>query len=649
MLPDMDRTALGIILAGLLALAAPTVAEDTYRSHPPMRPLPQPSRRALAEGPARYVDPANGADANPGTEGKPWRTLNHAIAQLKPGDTLYLRGGTYYEGVVLAAVGTKEQPITLRSFPGELAILDGGLSEFCTDPAKAWEPVAGGAAGEFRSTKAYSQGGGFGQFADSMIPFHRYLTFSDLRSANELYRQELNNRQEDPTGIYCGPGVRRNPETGRIHIRLAHTELAGLGPRHYRGETDPRKLPLVISGHDYALRIEGARHVRLEDLVVRGGERGAILITRHQEDISQDAEDLQLDGLTLYASGAALRATARRLRVVNCALRGHTAPWHSRFTVKNRAGAGYLVMAEGEDFEIAHCELTDHHDCITFHGLNGLRFHHNRIDNFDDDGIEPGPKKASGRTYVYQNHISRILNPFTAHANQPTFLDHEPGSGVYVYRNIIDLRQGTYRAPPAEPDPSGAFLNGPTQLVCHDHGSPIHAVYYVYHNTFLMPDGGFRNYYGLSWGSHMRGTTRRVFNNIFLQVDGLPGLNFAGAAAADDFQADGNLLWGLHEGPSQTGDFFGKFRQSPLFAASKQTYPPGWGAHDQFADPRLMSLQADGNKPSDYRLQPNSPAIDAGVDLPAEWPDPLRDSDRGRPDIGALPLGAESLKVGMAQ
>jgi hypothetical protein len=33
--------------------------------------------------------------------------------------------------------------------------------------------------------------------------------------------------------------------------------------------------------------------------------------------------------------------------------------------------------------------------------------------------------------------------------------------------------------------------------------------------------------------------------------------------------------------------------------------------------------------------------------IPAEWPDPLRDSDEGQPDIGALPHGAEPWGVGI--
>ena len=45
----------------------------------------------------------------------------------------------------------------------------------------------------------------------------------------------------------CGPGVWYDMKTGRIHARLGHTNLAHLGDQNYRGETDPRKLPLVIA------------------------------------------------------------------------------------------------------------------------------------------------------------------------------------------------------------------------------------------------------------------------------------------------------------------------------------------------------------------------------------------------------------------
>ena len=86
-------------------------------------------------------------------------------------------------------------------------------------------------------------------------------------------------------------------------------------------------------------------------------------------------------------------------------------------------------------------------------------------------------------------------------------------------------------------------------------------------------------------------------------------------------------------------------RRSKTFEESKKRYPPGWGAHDLFADPKCEQLTED--KPLDVRLREGSPALDAGVELPAEWPDPLRPLDRGKPDVGALPLGAPPLTVGL--
>ena len=41
-----------------------------------------------------FVAPA-GNDANPGTEAKPFATVQRAQQDVAPGDTVFLRGGTY--------------------------------------------------------------------------------------------------------------------------------------------------------------------------------------------------------------------------------------------------------------------------------------------------------------------------------------------------------------------------------------------------------------------------------------------------------------------------------------------------------------------------------------------------------------------------
>src|SRR5687767_1730734 len=92
-----------LVAAGLLAAESPV-----YRSHPPVRPLPEPSLRPLTPGPARFVDSRKGNDAHDGSQDKPWKTAAYAVRQLGAGDTLYLRGGTYYEQVVVKQSGRPE-------------------------------------------------------------------------------------------------------------------------------------------------------------------------------------------------------------------------------------------------------------------------------------------------------------------------------------------------------------------------------------------------------------------------------------------------------------------------------------------------------------------------------------------------------------
>src|SRR5262249_31555303 len=151
---------------------------------------------------------------------------------------------------------------------------------------------AGGAEGEYVSTKTYpgvdrrnvphqflpgswepmwgieqERPLALGHFADSLVPLHGYRHLVDLRSSNESWIGGKGEMRD--TGIYGGPGLWFNRETDRIHIRLAHHKLEGLGTSAYRGETDPRMLPLVIAvgfGDD-VLRISGVKHVHLHGLV----------------------------------------------------------------------------------------------------------------------------------------------------------------------------------------------------------------------------------------------------------------------------------------------------------------------------------------------------------------------------------------------
>ncbi len=118
-----------------------TSQADVNRSKQASPGVPQ--KRA---GPIRYVatsgnDEWTGTLAEPNaqkTDG-PWRTIQYAARSAQPGDTVYIRAGTYYEWVRLNSSnsGTQAAPKTLAAYPGEQVTLDGAVYP------TAWQPYAG--------------------------------------------------------------------------------------------------------------------------------------------------------------------------------------------------------------------------------------------------------------------------------------------------------------------------------------------------------------------------------------------------------------------------------------------------------------------------------------------------------------------------
>jgi hypothetical protein len=601
--------------------------EKQFASHPPMRALPTPSDRPLAQGPTYFIDADKGDDAGDGSREKPFQTIAHALKKLQPGDTLCLRGGTYYQPCEVALQGTADQPITIRGFSGELAIIDAGIPEFFENPADAWQPAENGLPDEFVSSATYrGLEKVFGNFGDSMVPLHGYKNLIDLRSDNEFWNG--GGKLDTDWSIYCGPGIWYDQTSGRVHCRLAHTRMQALGPDNYRGQTDPRKLPLVVSAAPNALHIRLAQHVRIQDLVLRGARKCALNI--------EDSVGIQVENVVGYGSDPVVNLRGNRdVRLAHCQFRGIAAPWSFRSSHKYRGTAAYLLVARGDDatnqdIEIAHCELTDSHDGPFIGTMRGLKFHHNLVDNFNDDGVYLTAMSLGGDVHIYQNRISRCLHAFSFFGEYPV------GKGVWIYRNVVDLRAPVhYFEPSGEDDErfvareAGERYRFPSAgRLCGDHGGPTWEPIHFYHNTVISRDAAFRNYYALGWGGHMRNTQRWVMNNIFVQREGWPGAVVL-KEERDGLHAHANLHFGQGERPQ-----------------SDTRYTPP--ESDLFADPRLAGDFADWRQPADVALQGDTPAADAGSDIPKDWPDTLRDQDAGKPDLGALPRGVDASAIGPA-
>ena len=73
-----------------------------------------------------YYVATDGDDASSGLErGRAWRTVGHAAASVRAGDTILIAGGTYFEKVRVRVSGDKGLPIRFQSIPGEKVIFDG--------------------------------------------------------------------------------------------------------------------------------------------------------------------------------------------------------------------------------------------------------------------------------------------------------------------------------------------------------------------------------------------------------------------------------------------------------------------------------------------------------------------------------------------
>ncbi len=65
------------------------------------------------------------ADTNPGSEEKPFATVQHAADAAKPGDTIYVMAGRYHERIKVKTGGAQGRPIKFQAMPRRSAIIDG--------------------------------------------------------------------------------------------------------------------------------------------------------------------------------------------------------------------------------------------------------------------------------------------------------------------------------------------------------------------------------------------------------------------------------------------------------------------------------------------------------------------------------------------
>jgi hypothetical protein len=133
----------GTIVGRLIAIIVLSVFSAQFTSHtvslaapnlPPYKVyLPLVSNRdGNTQDPVgnQYYVSTIGSDSNPGTISQPWETLQKAVNVVVAGDTVFIRGGTYSERMIInARSGVQDNYITFQAYPNEIPVIDGtGIS-----------------------------------------------------------------------------------------------------------------------------------------------------------------------------------------------------------------------------------------------------------------------------------------------------------------------------------------------------------------------------------------------------------------------------------------------------------------------------------------------------------------------------------------
>ena len=402
-----------------------------------------------------------------------------------------------------------------------------------------------------------------------------------------------------------------------MHIRLSHTHNNIPGLADYTGEVDPRRVTLAITPKSLTtLRVQASTQLRFEHLTILYGG----IYSRSPGNLTHRVRSRRFWTST-YGVGL---GNTTDITFSHCQFNGGMPPWYFRTDRK----AEYTFLQDGRPVlnnlgkqtissliapssspntgtTIHHCEFHNAHDLYL--GGSDLDFHHNWINNLNDEGIflDAFP---SANVRIHENVILKTLSPLS-------FAGGPVGQPFYIYRNVIDVRAPTAGYRPRHPGDVDVWRYGNT-FKSNGVDGPTTCSRTHSSSTRRGGQASYLHYRDLG-GAH----PRRSFNNIFVAVNPdadsdrtitfLPSPAFPGPTDANLYHRMGERTGPLfrHLGYTfQNTAFNGKFldrladlHASVFFQQSQSQYAPGYEAHSLEGDPQFQRLGADGHFRTDGR------------------------------------------------
>ena len=242
---------------------------------------------------------ANASDENAGSEEQPWQTLAHAAEQVGPGDTVFIKAGTYRETLRLTT-----DKVTVEAFGDDAVIITRPESEVIE--AAVWQPVAD--REDVYEWEA-SVKGKILVVDDRAIHFEKTegmkVTQTFDYGAGRTEKREVDRRLEDEDLWRWTSNA-----DGTIHLNLG-----GEDPREHRVELIEGSGGVRLEGND--CRIRGLQVRDVTTGISIGGQRNVV------EDCL--VEECWVHGLDIGGAFNVLRRSA----VIDCGWGVNTGGCHS--------------------------------------------------------------------------------------------------------------------------------------------------------------------------------------------------------------------------------------------------------------------------------------------------------------------------------
>lgn len=606
-----------------------------------------------------YMDPNTGNDGNAGTKALPWKTLTAKVNTLTAGDTLFLRGGIYFERITITAAGSADKPIRVIAYPGETPIIDGGSEgkAFRVTPNNLWT-MYGTSTNTYVSTNTYTTGISSTTYG-YLGPENGGYQLNAYDNINDLMAVYENETGTTAVRTYCGPGLHYDSGTGKIYCRLQNSAIQTYMGLEYPTNIDPRQTPLYLFGDGAVVLFDTtAAFFSLEGIEIRY-QKNALRFNGGANDINIKNCYIMAGRTPCY-----INDEVYNLLFENCKFVSNIPGWISWTDVKskratddsqiagNYQGAAIDIQGDSNNIEVAYCTFDN-----VFDGVNpidnayNIHVHDNVFTGIRDDCMQIGTA-----VYDVNVHHNKMIGVSKA-CSTDDFGNAASGNRgkVYIHHNIIDtstkfrggraktnngLGDGSLAGYDIYDDQYGGVgvLVGTSTVYdgmvwarpFGDHSTPaesVEAPWKIYNNTIK---------YGRDLSNHGSGAEYRftfissgayheVYNNIMIQTYDfryLRDIQINNSISHSIY--DGNLYWYPGTGTAYASQRFQvknnttetdyaslSAMRSAVKSITDDYYAPGWEASGVEGDPGLDSQ---------YYPTNNNARI-GGIDLSSKgWP-----------------------------